>query len=187
MQLINFYHTDTLLTKSESAPGVPDIVNNLFPNLPMFIAHVLATIVIVIFLSRLVYKPFKKMIVERRKKINELLDDASGKQAIANKDKKDAEKLINIAKVESKEIVIKAKGEADILKMEIIENARKEAANIQNHAKKTIEFEKNEANEEIRKQIIDLAFEAANKIMDVNVSNDVNKKLIDEFLNGLGS
>ncbi|AHI52398.1 F0F1 ATP synthase subunit B [Spiroplasma culicicola] len=172
-----------MLNLLASTPGIPEITKALFPNLPNFIAHVLSTIIIIIFLSKLVYKPFKKLVAERRRKINELLDDASSKQALANKDKKDAAKLLIKAREESKEILVQAKSEADVLKFDIIDTAKEEAQNIHEHAKQAIEFEKDEAQENIRQEIIDLAFMAAEKIMATNVNEDVNKKLIEEFLN----
>ncbi|ARU90958.1 F0F1 ATP synthase subunit B [Spiroplasma clarkii] len=137
------------------------------------------------FLSRLVYKPFKKLVSDRRKKINELLDDAASKQALANRDKKDASKILTKARQESKDILLLAKSEADDLKFDIINDAKSEAQNIQNHAKQAIEYEKKEAQENIRKEIIDLAFVAAEKIMETNVDQEVNERLIEEFLNNL--
>ncbi|QBQ07265.1 F0F1 ATP synthase subunit B [Spiroplasma gladiatoris] len=165
--------------------GIPEVTQALFPNLPNFIAHILSTIVIVLFLAKLVYKPFRKMVAERRRKINELLDDASSKQALANRDKKDAAKLLIKAREESKSIITSAKQEADVLKFEIIDNAKQEAQNIQEHAKQAMEFERNEAQESIRKEIIDLAFLASQKIMAKEVNKEVDKKLIEEFLDKL--
>lgn len=179
--MINFH----ILLADSSVPGMVDIKEAMFPNLPNFIAHIVSTIVIIIFLSKLVYKPFKKMVSDRRKKINELLDDAASKQALANKDKKDASKLLVKAKQDSKEILIMAKSEADDLKFDIINEAKLEAQNIQDHAKQAIKLERNEAQENIRKEIIDLAFVAAEKIMETNVDKDINEKLIEEFLNNL--
>ncbi|QGS51502.1 F0F1 ATP synthase subunit B [Spiroplasma tabanidicola] len=175
----------SLVLQAESTPGIPEVTKALFPNLPNFIAHVLSTIIIILFLAKLVYKPFKKIVAERRKKINELLDDASSKQALANKDKKDAAKLLIQAREESKGIILNAKTEADELKFDIIDNAKKEAQNIQEHAKQAMEFEKNEAQEDIRKEIIDLAFLASQKILAKEVNIDVDKKLIEEFLDKL--
>ncbi|QEH61273.1 F0F1 ATP synthase subunit B [Spiroplasma chinense] len=173
------------LLADDGFPGIPEITQSLFPNLPNFIAHVLSTIVIIIFLSKLVYKPFKKVVAERRRKINELLDDASSKQALANKDKKDAAKILVKAREESKEIVLNAKAEADDLKFDIIDNAKSEAQNIQDHAKMAIEFERNEAKENIRKEVIDLAFIAAEKLVETNVDKKTNEKLIQEFLESI--
>ncbi|AUM62304.1 F0F1 ATP synthase subunit B [Spiroplasma monobiae] len=165
--------------------GVPNIIEGLFPNLANFIAHILSTIVILILLTKLVYKPFREMIKERRKKINELLDDAAAKQAKANRNNKEASKFLDSAKEESKQIINTAKLSADTLKLEIIENARTEASNIQTHAKKAIDFERNEMQEQLRQEVIDLAFVAAEKLMNENISKEKNEKMIEDFIKGL--
>jgi|GEM_PF-1450492 len=174
-----------LILAENSTPGVTDIIGAMLPNLPIFIAHVLSTIIIILFLSKLVYKPFKKLLSDRRKKINELLDDAASKQAVANKEKKDAIKILSQAKLDSKEILSQAKIEAEDLKLEIINSAKQEAHNLQKHAKQAIEMEKSQTQENIRKEVIDLAFIAAEKIMETNVNKTVNEKLIEEFLDNL--
>lgn len=170
---------------ASTTPGIPDILENLLPNLPNFIAHILATVVILIFLSKMVYKPFRKTIENRREKINELLDEASKKQALANKDRNDAMLILKEAKTESLSIINDARKEADVTKMGIIDNARFEASNLQTHAKSIIERETHEAQDQIRQNIVDLAFEAANKILEKEISKDKNEQLIKEFIDSL--
>ncbi|AUB31116.1 F0F1 ATP synthase subunit B [Spiroplasma floricola] len=165
--------------------GIPNVIEGLFPNLANFIAHILSTIVILILLTKLVYKPFREMIKERRKKINELLDDAAAKLAKANRNNKEASKFLDSAKEESKQIINSAKLSADNLKLEIIENARNEATNIQTHAKQAIDFERNEMQEQMRQEVIDLAFVAAEKIMKENISKEKNEKMIKDFIKSL--
>ncbi|WP_245594780.1 F0F1 ATP synthase subunit B [Mesoplasma photuris] len=174
----------SLLTETPGA-GAAEIFGKLFPNLPNFIAHVLATIVVVIILSKLVYKPFKQSIDNRRAKIDELLNDAVEKQASANKDKKQAEILLNDAKSESLIIIKNARTDANVQKSQIIETATSEASNLQNHAKNSIEREKAKAQDEIRKTIIDVAFSAAGKVLESEVDNSKNKKLVEDFIDNL--
>ncbi|WP_026389386.1 F0F1 ATP synthase subunit B [[Acholeplasma] multilocale] len=174
-----------LLAEEVSVPGIPEIMGQLFPNLPNFIAHVLATIVIVIILSKLVYKPFRKAIDNRRAKINELLDDVVMKQTLANKDRKEAESLLKDAKTESVVIVKNARVDADAQRSQIIENATSEATNIQNHAKNSIEREKAKAQEEIKQTIIDVAFTAASHVLKSEIDEKKNKALVEDFIDNL--
>ncbi|AKX33714.1 F0F1 ATP synthase subunit B [Spiroplasma litorale] len=165
--------------------GLPDIIEGLFPNLPILIAHILSTIIILLLLFKLVYKPFRQTIRDRRKKINALLDEASSKQTIANKNNADATRFLESAKTEAKTIVDSARGQADSIKLEIINNAKKEAQNIQDHANKILDFEKNEAKENIRKEIIDIAFDVAEKVVEKSISKSDNDKFINDFLNSI--
>ncbi|ATZ19046.1 F0F1 ATP synthase subunit B [Williamsoniiplasma somnilux] len=168
-----------------ATPGVPEVVGQLFPNLPNFIAHVLATIVIIIVLSKLVYKPFRSSIDNRRAKINELLDDAVEKQTLANKDRREAEMVLRDAKTESLLIIKNARVDADVQKTQILETANNEASNLQNHAKNSILRERAKAQEEIRESIINVAFAAASKVLETEVSKTKNQELIDQFIEDL--
>ncbi|WP_338970012.1 F0F1 ATP synthase subunit B [Spiroplasma endosymbiont of Labia minor] len=168
-----------------SAPGVPEVVTQLFPNLPNFIAHVLATIVIVLVLAKLVYKPFRKTIETRRNKINELLDDAAERQAKANKNQRDAELVLKEAKNESLTIVKQARTEADVTKMQIITDARTEATNLNADAKNAIVRERQEAEAQIRQTIIDTALMAASKVLGKVIDKKTNETLVDDFIKSL--
>jgi F-type H+-transporting ATPase subunit b len=174
-----------LSEESGTINGVPDVVKDLFPNLPNFIAHVISTIIILLVLAKLVYKPFRKTVENRRTKINELLDDAAYKQTLANKDRHDAKKILNDAKKESQDILQSARLEADRSKTSIISSARDEASNIQAHAKNAINQERKEAQDQIKQQVISLAFTAAEKVLEQNVSGPQNEKLIKEFIENI--
>lgn len=168
-----------------TTPGVPDVVGLLFPNLPNFIAHVLATIVIVVFLVKLVYKPFRQSIDKRRDKIDEVLNEAIVKQTTANRDRKEASQLLREAKTESIEIVEKARIDADSQKADILESANLEAANLQSYAKKSVARERAKAEGEIHDAIVNVAMQAASKILDKEVDNAQNKKMVDDFIANL--
>ncbi|UWD35153.1 F0F1 ATP synthase subunit B [Mycoplasma cottewii] len=165
--------------------GVPDIVANLFPNLPNFIAHVLATIVLVIVLSKWVYKPFRQAIDKHREKINEVLTDAIEKQSQANIQVQKANSLLENAKTESLSIIKSAKIDAEAQKNQIIDNATTQARSIQNQAKNSIAQERLKAEDEIKNTIVNLAFGAAEKILNQEIDKEKNKQLVDEFIKNL--
>ncbi|WP_416371464.1 F0F1 ATP synthase subunit B [Mycoplasma putrefaciens] len=165
--------------------GVPDIVSALFPNLPNFIAHVLATIVLVVILSELVYKPFRQAVDKQRDKINEILSDAIEKQSQANTQIQQANLLLEDAKTESLSIIKTAKIDAEAQKNQILNSATTQARNIQNQAKTSIAQERLKAESEIKQTIVNLAFDAAEKILNKEIDKQTNKQLIDEFIDNL--
>ncbi|ABC01622.1 F0F1 ATP synthase subunit B [Mycoplasma capricolum] len=165
--------------------GVPKIIESLFPNLPNFIAHLLATIVLVIVLAKLVYKPYKQMIEKQRQKITEVLSDAIEKQTQANIKIKQANSLLEEAKTESVSIINTARVDAEIQKNKIIDNANLQAKNIQSYAQNSIKQEKIKAQLEIKNTIVNLAINSAEKILSKEIDKNTNKKLIEEFIKDL--
>ncbi|WP_368486323.1 F0F1 ATP synthase subunit B [Spiroplasma sp. DGKH1] len=162
-----------------------EIINQLFPNLWVFIAHVIATIVLLTLLTKWVYNPFRKAMRARRNKIREILQDAADKQAKANYDQKEATSLLTTAKVEANTIVATARSEAENRKHQIIDAAKKEAVHLNEQMKKEIEKEKEQYKDDIRKSIIEVAFDAAGQLLSKEISKDEHKKIVENFIDNL--
>ncbi|KAF5274339.1 hypothetical protein FQR65_LT17010 [Abscondita terminalis] len=124
-------------------------------------------------------------IEKRRNKINELLDEATSKQSLANKDRKEAKVLLDDAKHQYQEILNDAKSEADKAKFIILAKAKEEASNLHQHAKSAIDNERKEAQSDIRKSIIDLAFDAANQVLEEEISQEKHDKLVKKFIDNI--
>ncbi|WP_339022835.1 F0F1 ATP synthase subunit B [Spiroplasma endosymbiont of Crioceris asparagi] len=175
-----------LFLSDDTTPGVPDINEALFPNIPNLIAHLIATVVLVIILSKLLYKPAKKLINDRRKKINELLDQALEKQIEISKIEEETKQIFAEAQGQSKEIINSAISEALVEKNEIISKTKIEVEHLQNTAKNNIELSKKEAEKSMKQEVTNLAFEIASKLLESNVSKKDNEKYINELLDKIG-
>ncbi|WP_342252700.1 F0F1 ATP synthase subunit B [Spiroplasma endosymbiont of Amphibalanus improvisus] len=162
-----------------------EIVNELFPNIWVFIAHLLASVVLLIMISKFVYNPFRKMMKKREKMIQDVLDKAVQKQKNADKNEIEASKLLTEAKTKASSLFIEIKNDAEQKKNEILIKAHQNADKINTHAKQTIEKEREMAKEDIKKQIIDVAFMAADKILEKEISKSEHSKMIDDFIKEL--
>ena len=162
-----------------------EIVNQLFPNLWIFIAHLLATIVLLLLLTKWVYNPFRKAMRARRKIIQDKLDDAAIKQAVANAEKIQSTKLLNQAKTEADAIIVSAKYEAEHKKIIILNDAQQEIQNLNKQAKIAIAQNKIKEQENIKNAIISLAFDAADNILKKEIDQKEHKKLINDFIKEL--
>jgi len=100
--------------------------------------------------------------------------------------KEEYESELKQAKDEAKTIIINAEEQAKARREEIIAQAEKEAAYIIEMANKQIEQEKANVEKELKSQVVDLAFLAAEKILTENLDQDKNRHLIDKFLNEVG-
>lgn len=162
-----------------------DMIDKLLPNIWIFIAHIIATIVLLLLLSFFAYKPFKTALKQRQKKIRGLIDDAVQKQTRAVNDENDAAQLLKQTKLTADNIINKAKLKAFDDCKNIINKAKKEAEIINNQAiKDTIRVEA-EAEDNIRQKIIDLAFVAAEQILEKTIDKNKNQDLINNFIKDL--
>ncbi|WP_374696628.1 F0F1 ATP synthase subunit B [Spiroplasma endosymbiont of Polydrusus formosus] len=161
------------------------IINQLFPNLWIFIAHIIATIILLILLSKWVYNPFRKAMCARRNKIRELIQDAAEKQAKATIDQKEASKLLTKAKVEANNIIASARTEVETKRHQVLETAKAEVMQLNEQAHKEIQKEKEQYYDDIRKSIINVAFNAAEQLLEKEISKEKNEKLVEEFIKEL--
>ena len=73
------------------------------------------------------------------------------------------------------------------MRAELMAQARTDAEHLLQKAKEQIEREKRIALQEIRAQVVDLAIEAARKIVVSSLTPDAQRKLVEEFIQKLPS
>lgn len=158
------------------------IINQLFPNIPILIAHVISTIVLLLVLWRWVYNPFRTALNARHLEIKSKLDDAASKQALANQDRGNAIQLLNTAKSEADSIIIGAKNKAYDERKAIIDQANEEAMRITNQSKRDLVRQKKAAEKQIREEIEAISLEVAKKILQEEITGKKHQRLIDDFI-----
>jgi F-type H+-transporting ATPase subunit b len=136
-------------------------------------------------LSYFVYKPFLNLLKTRREKIAEGIKMAQE----AGDRMKEIDEIKDIADTKNEEnrkaIILKAEGEAKTRANEIARSADEEKSIILEKAKKESEAFKEKEKEKTKKEIIDNAFDLAEKILKENVDSEKNKKITTEFLSKL--
>lgn len=153
---------------------------------PTFIWTMLNLVIMYLVLKKFLFKPVMKIMEEREKSVKNQIDDARRMRSDAKADKvKYHEQLQNVQK--DGELIIKdAKLKAQRESEELLQQTKKEADNIIKEARQEIEQERLQMLKEIRKQVVDLAILAASKIMEINLNNETNKKVVQNFLDKEG-
>ena len=159
-----------------------EVVNQLLPNLWIFLAHLLATIMLLILITRWAYNPFRKAMRARRQMIKNIIDEARGKETTAIVNANKAAKLLTNAKTEALQIVSAAKDEAEEKKLIILGAAREEINTLNEHAKMSLVKEREASQEQIRKLVTEIAFDAAQAILSETIDTKKHKELINNFI-----
>jgi F-type H+-transporting ATPase subunit b len=122
---------------------------------------------------------------EREARIKDSLQSAEEALKRAEKISKDNEKALREAEKKAQQIRKKAIDEAETLRAERIEKSKKEAEQIIEEARKSIEQEKKRAMMELREEVAKLAVQSASKIIDSELDEQKNSKLVENFINDL--
>ncbi|QVK17783.1 F0F1 ATP synthase subunit B [Mycoplasmatota bacterium] len=171
----------------ELSEKLSDLVRGgLYPNPITFLTQVIATLILFYLLKRWVWKPMREFLAKRSDVIVGELESAKQARIEAEKLKEEYTTDLNNAKDEAGRIIENARIQALETKEMMISEAEKEASYKLEKAKKDIEQERLKAEAELKTELIDIAFSAAEKLVDENIDDKKNRKLIDKFITEIG-
>lgn len=162
-----------------------EIVNQLFPNLWVFIAHLIATIVLLLLLTKWVYNPFQKAMQARSQFIQNKISSAIAKETNANMHEKTSMKLLESAQDQAQTIINKAAQEAENKKLYILESARREINNLNEQNTITLSNRRQALDKKIKTSIIENSFLVASEILKTEIEEKRHRELIDDFIKNL--
>lgn len=143
-------------------------------------------LILYLFLRKILFKPVKKMIDDRQKEIDDMYAGAEKSEAEANEMRKAYEEKLDAANSESEEIIRTATRKAQLKEEEILKEANTEARRVLERAEEEVQLEKRRIVNEAKDEISQMAIGIATAIIERDVSEDEHKKLIDDFIDGIG-
>lgn len=144
-------------------------------------------IVFFIILKKLLFQPVMGMIEKREQMISGQIEDAEQKNTQAGLLKEKYEAELKNANQEAAMIVKTAKERGKEEYEKILRDAGAEASKIIADASKTIETEREKAVQGIQNEIAQVAIAAASKVIQENVDQASNEKILDDFLREAGA
>lgn len=151
-----------------------------------FAIWVIITLVIFLFvMSKYAVPLIMNSLSEREKQIKVSLESAEKAIAKAERISEDNKKALKEAEVRAQQIRKEAIEEAEMLRAERIEKAKKDASKLLEDARNTIEQEKKQALSELRNEVAELAIKSASMIIEAELDQKRNKKLVDNFIGDL--
>lgn len=154
----------------------------------LFDAVVLALSMFVLFtaLSYLLFNPVRDILEKRKQRVVDEQETAKREKqdAIAYKEEYD-QKLKEVDK-EVEAILSEARKRAKQNEAKIVAEAKEEAARIIAHANSEIELEKKRALDDMKQEMITIAFMMAEKVVAASIDTNVQERLIDETLKEMG-
>ena len=154
-------------------------------NLVLSISTVVVFILFAFILTKLGWKPLLAMIEERERTIRQSVEGAHQANAEAQALLVQHKETLREAGQQREDMIKQALSDAEQTRANLMTQARAEAEKQLQKARDQIQREKQLAIQEIRGQIADLAIGAAARIVESSLSQDAQRKLVDEFIEGL--
>ena len=140
-----------------------------------------ALIMYVVF-KKLLYQPVKRMIEKRQQDIQREITQAEESNRQAQQYRDDYLEKLKTAEQEGRAIVDRATVHANGKAQRIIQTAEQDAQRIREHAQRDLELERKRAANELKGQVSSLAILAASKVLENEIDQKENERLVDRFL-----
>ena len=159
-----------------------DIIGKLVPNPLSMVVQLCSTLVLFLLVKKFLWKSVQNFFNTREEKMQS--DLAAGEkaksEAIANLEK--ATEQLKTASTKSQEIVDAAVKEATDQKTAILAQATKEADAERKKAQAQIETERNAMYDSVKEEMVNVAMDAAGKLIGEKNGDDMDRKAIAEFV-----
>ena len=160
-------------------------VNKLIPNWPSFVAQLGALIVLITVVIIFAYKPVKKILKKRQDYIDENIKEAEKSKATWQENELKSKETVLASERTAADIVAEAKIDAQKERQVILDNTQEEVNRMKRDAENDIARMEVEAQESIRKEIVNVALDASKELLGREVSSKDNDRLLKEFIEEL--
>ena len=139
-------------------------------------------LILYIILKKFFWEKIRKFMKDREDAVRDAFDSAEAMNRRADEKMRNYSARIANVEEEGREIIRKARAQADVQAQEIIDDARKQASELMAKAERNIELEKAKAMEEMRQEIGTLALMAAEKIVGREIEGIGQEKIVDDVI-----
>ena len=172
-----------LLVAVAPAAAAEEVKKSLLePSYGLMVWTLVIFVVLAFILSKYAFGPITAAVAAREQALEDLI-------AGAKRDREEAASLLaehraNLAasRDEAQKIIADARIAAERVRAELVEQTHTEQAAMLARARQEIESEKTRAIAELRREAVELAIAGASKVIEKNLDQDSNRKLVESFL-----
>jgi F-type H+-transporting ATPase subunit b len=152
------------------------------PDPGLFIWTILTFLVLLGLLAKFAWRPLLQALEARQELIRKSLDDAQQARGELERLNQQSAQILKESRVQAEAIIAQSRGDAERLREEMRQKAKGEAETIVRNAERQIQLETGRALQQIRREAADLSVMIASKLIQRNLSQEDNEKLIEDAL-----
>ncbi|HKT09419.1 MAG TPA: F0F1 ATP synthase subunit B [Gemmatimonadaceae bacterium] len=136
-------------------------------------------------LTKFAFKPITKAVEAREKALEDAIENAKHDRDEAAKLLEEHKKLVAQAHADAQRFVVEGRAAGEKVRAEIVEQAHREQQQVLERARQEIEAERQQAMVELRRDAVNLAVRGASKVIEKNLDDETNRKVVESFLASL--
>jgi F-type H+-transporting ATPase subunit b len=162
--------------------GEPARVDLLSPNTGLMFWTLVIFVVLFVILSRFAFKPLTKAVEEREHRLAELLEGAKRDRDEAARVLADQQKALDATRADAQRVIAEARTTGEKLRNEMLEQTKQQQHDLLERARTEIDNERKRAIADLRREAVELALAGASKVIERNLDDQTNRKLVEGFL-----
>jgi F-type H+-transporting ATPase subunit b len=139
-------------------------------------------LILLYLLNRLLFKPILRLMDQRATKIRDSIDEAHRAQQFADEIRDQAEKVREEARHDANQILEGARRMAEQYEVSEKERTAKELELFKQRAMDDIELERQRAVADVRRAAVDIALDAASKLIEQKLDRQAHVQMVEKFL-----
>jgi F-type H+-transporting ATPase subunit b len=174
-----------LLQHGAPADGAPEKVNLLSPNGGLMFWTLLIFLILFAILGKLVFPKILAAVEAREKALEEAIEGAKRDREAAAQLLAEHHRQIEAARGEAQKLIVEGRQIGEKLRADMIEETHQQQQAMLERARREIETEKERAIAEMRREAIELAIAGASKVIEKNLDDQSNRKIVESFLSSI--
>ncbi len=164
---------------AEEAAGASGLLS---PHGGLMFWTLLIFIVLWIVLSKYAFKPITAAVEAREKALQDAIEAATRNREESARLLAEQRAAIEGARNEAQRFIAEGRAAGDRMRTDMLAETRLQQQELLDRARREIEGEKNNAIAELRREAIDLAIAGASKVIEKNLDDASNRKIVESFL-----
>jgi len=160
-------------------------VNLLSPSGGVMFWTIIIFLLLMVVLSRYAFKPLLAAVEAREKALRDAISDAKRDRDDAERILSDQRAALEKARGEAQKLIADGRSTAEKLRNDLLEQTRAQQQEMLDRARRDIETEKQNAIAALRREAVDLAIAGAGRVIERNLDNEANRKLVESYLSSL--
>jgi F-type H+-transporting ATPase subunit b len=181
--LVAAFASPTLAQEAEHAPGP---VNLLAPDAGLMFWTLIIFGLFFAILWKFAFPVLTEAVRARENALREALESAKRDRAEAEKLLAEHKSQLEAGRTEAQKLIADGRAAAEKMRTQVLEDTKKQQDELLARAKRDIETEKVKAIVDLRREAIDLALKGAGRVIEKNLDDATNRKLVEDYLATVG-
>ena len=159
--------------------------NLLSPNGGLMFWTLVVFLLLLFILGKFVFPKITASVEARERALEEAIEGAKRDREEAGRALAEQQRQIEVARTEAQKIIVEGRQLGEKMRTDMIEETHRQQQQMLERARREIEAEKENAIAELRREAIELAIAGASKVIEKNLDDQSNRKIVENFLSSI--